>query len=579
MDLVEEEQAEPRGRRVTQPPQPFKPNTPCTPGASPSKEAAAKHTPAAEGEAPGTVPEEADEEIPETPSPHKPSPKVTGEIEEAKKPSAKRPLAAVTEEEEEEESPVKRTRAGAAAAASEVEEGKEGGADEAAGARHAKEANHLRDYNCPALSGNPARPEKRSRGGSHSAAPAAASSLKEEVEQEEGVGRAEKTARPSARRVPPAAGGAAAGAACGVQPRPKASVAAPHPERAAPAVVDLVEEEQAEPRGRRSTQPRQAFKPNTPCTPRGAETSPSKEAGGKRASSAEEGTASQEEMTSPSGRKTRVAEVEQEGEGRKQMAREANSLRDFNCRGTVSTKQFGPRTERRVSQLRQAYNPSAYEQSGATGGGWGGSVAAGKHATAAEEEVASQEEMVSPSGKRRRATVVEQEEVQADSPAAGARGAGRGSGGGAGVGPEGARGAQEGGEARTSKEVRQLGSIFPSFTHYAAPLAERRATAPPQNFNPSGRGGAGGNAVRAPAPEEESPSKRTRTAAAAPEEESPAKRTRTAAAAAAAEEEDRGQAGQRHGASAAEGREEGEGGGRGPSGRASRPPLPFKPAR
>ena len=166
---------------------------------------------------------------------------------------------------------------------------------------------------------------------------------------------------------------------------------------------------------------------------------------------------------------------------------------------------------------RQVHKPPAY---GAAGGGGG----AGKHATA-EEEVASQEEVASPAGKRRRAPVAAQEDVEADAPAAGARGAGRG--GGSGAGPEGAGE----GEARPSKEVRQLGSIFPSFTHYAAPLAERRAAAPPQNYNPSGRGGA----VHAPAPEEESPAKRTRTAA---------------------EEEDRGLAGQRH---VAEGRDEGEG--------------------
>jgi len=88
VDLVEEE---PRGRRATQPPQPFKPNAPCTPRASPSKEPAARHTSAAaEGEAPGTVPEEEgaadeEEEIPETPSPHKKK----SETPSPHKPSAK----------------------------------------------------------------------------------------------------------------------------------------------------------------------------------------------------------------------------------------------------------------------------------------------------------------------------------------------------------------------------------------------------------------------------------------------------------------------------------------------------------
>jgi len=207
--------------------------------------------------------------------------------------------------------------------------------DETAGAGHAREASNLRDYNCPALSGNAARPEKRPRGGSHLAAPdvapaagetvvrdsrgrrrwgTAASSREEEVEEEEGAGGAGRAARPSARRAPPA-----------------------------------VEEE---PRvGRRVSQPRQAYKPSA-YGARG-EGSPRKEAGGKR----EEDIASQEEVPSPSGRRTGA---EQEGEGREQTARKApkgpnlkdlKDLRDYNCPGTTSEKQTAPRAERRVPQV------------------------------------------------------------------------------------------------------------------------------------------------------------------------------------------------------------------------------------
>ena len=384
-------------------------------------------------------------------------------------------------------------------------------------------------------------------------APAAASSLEEEVEEEEGAGgagRAENTARPSARSCPEPVGSLRQSQGC----------------------TPAVEEQRA---GRRVSQPPQAYRPSayeqrgargegTPrltTMSRGSQPShfgshlvaPSKEAGGKRAPSAEEDIASQEETTPPSGRRARVAE--QEGEGREQTksnlalefepnqtwrSGEANNLRDYNCPGTLPEKQAEPRAERRVSQPRQVHRPSAYQQRGAAGGGGGGTVGAagGGGGTVAagkpEEEVASQEEMASPSGKRRRATVVEQEEVQAEAspgpvcatrhqcsagpsllssagsmhedvaPAAGARGVGRG--GAAGTGPGGARGAQEGGEARSrlttmsrgsrpshsgshlvapSKEVKQLGSIFPAFTHYAAPHAGRRAAPPPQKFKPS----------------------------------------------------------------------------------------------